>query len=90
MIIRCNGVFAQHLSNVSRYLETLAFVFDGDFEWSLIKKGAGRRPHLFEIKISESLRERLEASENDASLTKDNSLSNLVTLPTEFKQHSEF
>jgi len=71
-------------SNVTRYLETLAFVFEGDFEWSLVRKGRGRRPHLFEIQISENLRERLEASENDASLTKANSLVDLAVLPTEF------
>jgi hypothetical protein len=70
-------------SNVSRYLETLAFVFEGDFEWCLVRKGRGRRPHLFEIKMSENLRERLEGDKNNVSLTPFNSLADIVTLPAE-------
>ena len=55
-------------SNLVKYLKTLAFVFENDFGWSLVEKGKGRRPHLFKIKISDSLRERLEDPDHNASL----------------------
>jgi len=71
-------------SNLVNYLKTLAFVFEGDFEWSLIEKGKGCRPHLFKLHISESLRERLERGEHNAPLILINSLTDLDALPAEF------
>lgn len=68
--------------NLVSYLTTLAFVFDDDFKWSLVEKGRGRRPHLFKITISDSLRERLEDAEHDTSLLLFNSFADLVTVPT--------
>jgi hypothetical protein len=47
--------------NVPKYLQTLAEVFKGDFEWTLLEKGRGRRPSRFAIRLSRQLIEQLEA-----------------------------
>jgi hypothetical protein len=52
--------------NLTKYLQTLADVFPEEFTWSRIKKGHGRRPSLFEIRMSQDLIERLTAEEERA------------------------
>lgn len=68
-------------SNVSRYLETLAFVFGEDFEWSLVEKGRGRRPSKFELRMSPELIKRVEAYEDNTSQM--NSLADTLASPVE-------
>ena len=54
-------------SNLLTYLTTLADVYPGEFEWSLVKKGRGRKPHLFEIRMSQELIDQLTADEARAA-----------------------
>jgi hypothetical protein len=54
-------------SNLLTYLTTLADVYPGEFEWSLVKKGRGRKPHLFEIRMSQTLIDQLTADAERAS-----------------------
>jgi hypothetical protein len=42
-------------SNLLTYLTTLADVYPGEFEWSLVRPRRGRRPHLFEIQMTPEL-----------------------------------
>jgi hypothetical protein len=53
-------------NNVPKYLHTLAAAFAGDFEWTLLERGRGRRPHRFEIRMSRKLIAQLETSDFDA------------------------
>jgi hypothetical protein len=48
--------------HVPKYLTTLAAAFQGDFAWTLLEKGRGRRPSRFQLRMSRKLIEQLEAS----------------------------
>jgi hypothetical protein len=50
-------------SNLLTYLTTLADVYPREFEWSLVKKGRGRKPHLFEIRMTPELIAKLTGDE---------------------------
>src|SRR5262245_40126094 len=50
-------------SNLLTYLTTLADVYPGEFAWSLVTKGRGRRPHLFAIRLSQTLIDQLLGDE---------------------------
>jgi len=50
-------------SNLLTYLTTLADVYPGEFEWSLVRPGRGRRPRLFEIRMRPDLIDQLTADE---------------------------
>jgi hypothetical protein len=54
-------------SNLLTYLTTLADVYPGEFEWSLVKKGRGRKPHLFAIRMSQTLIDQLIGDEARAA-----------------------
>lgn len=49
--------------NLLTYLTTLADVYPGEFAWSLVRPGRGKRPHLFEMRMSQTLIDRLTESE---------------------------
>jgi hypothetical protein len=53
-------------NNVPQYLRTLSVAFDGDFTWTLLEKGRGKRPNRFAIRLSRQLIEQLEASALEA------------------------
>jgi hypothetical protein len=53
-------------NNVPQYLRTLSAAFTGDFEWTLLERGRGRKPNRFEIRLSRKLIEQLEASALEA------------------------
>jgi hypothetical protein len=42
-------------ANLTKYLDTIAAVFPESFAWSFVRPGRGRRPHLFEIRMSQDL-----------------------------------
>jgi hypothetical protein len=52
--------------HVPKYLTTLATAFQGDFAWTLLEKGRGRRPSWFQLRMSRKLIAQLEASAFDA------------------------
>ena len=54
-------------TNLTKYLATLAEVFAGAFEWSLVRPGRGRRPSLFEIRMTQALIDQLTGDEEIAT-----------------------
>jgi len=54
-------------ANLTKYLDTIAAVFPEAFAWSFVKKGRGRKPHLFEIRMTPDLIDQLTADEERAS-----------------------
>jgi hypothetical protein len=55
-------------SNLSDYLETLKYIFDGDFKCEVSREGRGNRPHLYEIQMTPELVKRVESYEETNSL----------------------
>jgi hypothetical protein len=54
-------------SNLLTYLTTLADVYPGEFEWSVVRPGRGRRPRFFEIRMTQDLIDQLTADEERAA-----------------------
>jgi hypothetical protein len=54
-------------SNLNDYLETLQYIFEGDFECRLVREGRGSRPHLYEIRMTPELVKRVELYEDNTS-----------------------
>ena len=50
-------------ANLTKYLDTIAAVFPEAFAWSFVRPGRGRKPHLFEIRMSQTLIDQLTADE---------------------------
>src|SRR5215510_6105463 len=50
-------------ANLTKYLDTIAAVFPEAFSWSFVRPGRGRRPHLFEIRMTPELIDQLTADE---------------------------
>jgi hypothetical protein len=62
---------------LSDYLETLKYIFKGDFECRLVREGRGNRPHLYEIRMTPELVKRIELYQDEASQT--NSLADIFS-----------
>ena len=54
-------------ANLTKYLDTVAEAFPEAFTWSFVKRGRGRRPHLFEIHMSQDLIDQLTGDEARAA-----------------------
>jgi hypothetical protein len=54
-------------ANLTKYLDTIAAVFPEVFSWSFVRPGRGRRPHLFEIRMTPELIDQLTADEERAT-----------------------
>ena len=54
-------------SDLVKYLNTVADAFPEAFRWSMMKKGRGRTPHLFEIRMTPELLDQLTAEEEDTA-----------------------
>jgi hypothetical protein len=50
-------------ANLTKYLDTIAAVFPEAFSWSFVRPGRGRRPHLFEIRMTPDLIDQLTGDE---------------------------
>jgi hypothetical protein len=50
-------------ANLTKYLDTIATVFPEAFSWSFVRPGRGRKPHLFEIRMSQTLIDQLIGDE---------------------------
>jgi hypothetical protein len=50
-------------ANLTKYLDTIAAVFPESFAWSFVRPGRGRRPHQFELRMTQDLINRLTADE---------------------------
>src|SRR5262249_21932483 len=48
-------------TNVTKYLDTIAAAFPETFSWSFVRPGRGRKPHLFEIRMTPELIDQLTA-----------------------------
>src|SRR5215470_6240642 len=54
-------------ANLTKYLDTIATVFPEAFSWSFVRPGRGRRPHLFEIRMSQTLIDQLIGDEKSTA-----------------------
>ena len=54
-------------ANLTKYLDTIAAVFPEAFSWSFVRPGRGRKPHLFEIRMSQTLMDQLIGDEASTS-----------------------
>jgi HNH endonuclease len=54
-------------ANLTKYLDTIAAVFPEAFSWSFVRPGRGRRPHLFEIRMSQTLIDQLIGDEESTA-----------------------
>src|SRR5215467_4568593 len=50
-------------ANLTKYLDTIAAVFPEAFSWSFVRPGRGRKPHLFEIRMRQTLIDQLSGDE---------------------------
>jgi len=50
-------------ANLTKYLDTIAAAFPEAFAWSFVRPGRGRKPHLFEIRMTPELMDQLTADE---------------------------
>ena len=50
-------------ANLTKYLDTIAAAFPEAFAWSFVRPGRGRKPHLFEIRMSQTLIDQLSGDE---------------------------
>ena len=54
-------------ANLTKYLDTIAAAFPKAFSWSFVRPGRGSRPHLFEIRMSQTLMDQLIGDEASTS-----------------------
>jgi len=54
-------------ANLTKYLDTIAAAFPEAFSWSFVRPGRGRKPHLFEIRMSQTLIDQLIADESSTA-----------------------
>jgi hypothetical protein len=54
-------------ANLTKYLDTIAAAFPEAFAWSFVRPGRGRKPHLFEIRMSQTLIDQLIGDEERAA-----------------------
>src|SRR5215467_6028998 len=54
-------------TNLTKYLDTIATVFPEAFSWSFVRPGRGRKPHLFEIRMTPELIDQLTADEESTA-----------------------
>src|SRR5215831_7925184 len=50
-------------ANLTKYFDTIAAAFPEAFAWSFVRPGRGRKPHLFEIRMSQTLIDQLIGDE---------------------------